>query len=152
MKRKALATSLALGLFLMGLAESIASAADLVSQITGEQLVDVLKEEGYSPKLDKPSVVTMKIEGLKVAFFVADDNSSLQAYAAFKSEKATLERVNEWNADKRYSRAYLDSEGDPVIELDLDLAGGVSKERLADFIQTVRISIPAFAKQMFAED
>jgi hypothetical protein len=51
-----------------------------------------------------------------------------------------LKDVNEWNRTKRYSRSYLDEEGDPFLELDLDLAGGVLKERIVDFLSTCRQS------------
>jgi hypothetical protein len=118
-----------------------------ISRMTGDELAAILKEEGYVPKVEKPSVVAMKIEGYKTLLLIADDHESLQAYAAFKSDKATLHNINEWNKTKRYSRAYIDKDGDPVIELDLDLVGGVQKERIIDFVRTVVISVPAFAKE-----
>ena len=130
----------------------VVSAAEIISRITGQELVTILKEEGFAPTLDKPSVISMKIEGFKVLFFVADDHESIQAYGGFKSEKGTMSKVNEWNMTKRYSHAYLDKDGDPVIEFDLDLSGGVSKKRIIDFIKTVRFSIPIFARHVFGAD
>lgn len=124
-----------------------ASAAETMSRITGQEIFTILKEEGYSPSLVKPSVVAMKIEGMKTAIIVADDNESIQSYTGFKSKNATLHEVNEWNKKKRFSRAYLDNDGDLIIELDLDLSGGISKERIIDFVRTVRTSVPAFVKQ-----
>jgi hypothetical protein len=128
------------------------SAEALISRMTGEELAAILKDEGYVPKLDEPKVLSVKIEGLKAMFFVADDSESIQAYAGFKVAKSSLERINDWNRTHRFSRAYIDSEGDPVIELDLDLAGGVTRERVVDFARTVALSIPAFAKQLDGAD
>ena len=134
-------------------ASAAAAAADrAISRMTGDELAAILKEEGYVAKVEKPSVVSMKIEGYKTLLLIADYHESLQAYAAFKSSKATLQRINEWNKGKRYSRAYIDKDGDPVIELDLDLVGGVQKERIADFIRTVVMSVPPFAKEFLNAD
>ncbi|WP_295388689.1 YbjN domain-containing protein [uncultured Thiodictyon sp.] len=161
MMRKSVSTLAICGLLLIGLppavgAEEASAAAPAangaISRMTGDELAAILKEEGYVAKVEKPSVVTMKIEGYKTLLLIADDNESMQAYAAFKSDKATLHRINEWNKTKRYSRAYIDKDGDPVIELDLDLVGGVQKERIADFIRTVVISVPAFAKEFLNAD
>lgn len=37
-----------------------------------------------------------------------------------------LEHINEWNREARFSRAYVDQDGDAVLEFDLDLEGGVT--------------------------
>lgn len=47
---------------------------------------------------------------------------------SFRSHNVSLEKVNEWNKSKRYSRCYLDKDGEPVLQLDLDLAGGITKD------------------------
>lgn len=130
-----------------------ASGADgVVNRLSGEELAAILKDEGYVPRLEEPLVLSTKIEGLKTMFFIADDSESIQAYAGFTAAEATLEQVNAWNQTHRYSRAYIDAEGDPVIELDLDLAGGVTRERIIDFARTAALAIPAFAKQLGAGD
>jgi hypothetical protein len=130
-----------------------ASGADgVVNHLSGEELAAILKDEGYVPRLEEPRVLSAKIEGMKTMFFIADDSESIQAYAGFAAAKATLEQVNVWNQTHRYSRAYIDAEGDPVIELDLDLAGGVTRERIIDFARTAALAIPAFAKQFGAGD
>ncbi len=33
-------------------------------------------------------------------------------------------KINEWNRDNRFGRAYLDDQGDPFIEMDINLDGG----------------------------
>lgn len=37
-----------------------------------------------------------------------------------------LEHINAWNRERRFSRAYVDADGDAVLEFDLDLEGGVT--------------------------
>ncbi|SDF51902.1 Putative sensory transduction regulator [Thermus arciformis] len=54
-------------------------------------------------------------------------------------------RINEWNREKLFSRAYLDEDGDPVVEADLDLEGGVTDGAIREFLETFRETLEAFA-------
>ena len=51
-------------------------------------------------------------------------------YAGFAGVKPTMDAMNAWNRDKRFGRAYLDSDLDAVIEYDINLEHGVSAENL----------------------
>ena len=64
----------------------------------------------------------------------------MQFYVTFSDVDVTLATANEWNKTKRYSRTYLNEDGNPCLELDLDLVGGVSKERILGFLTTCRAS------------
>lgn len=57
------------------------------------------------------------------------DCEDLNFYAGFSS-KPTLEVINGWNRDKRFSRAYLDEVGDAAVEMDLDMVAGVTPDYL----------------------
>ena len=83
--------------------------------------------------------------GFKTLLF--NKGKNLQFYASFK-KKATLGRVNDWNAGKRYTRAYIDKDGDPVLEADLDLEGGVSYGAVAEFFKTWVTSVKLFAQHI----
>ena len=44
------------------------------------------------------------------------------SYMGFSDAKdVSLDKLNKWNKDKRFARAYKDDEGDPVLEMDVDL-------------------------------
>jgi hypothetical protein len=58
--------------------------------------------------------------------------------------RPTLERINAWNREKRFSRAFLD-DGDPVLESDLGLTGGVTRETVVSFLKTFEVSLSEFA-------
>jgi hypothetical protein len=51
-------------------------------------------------------------------------------YGIATTTKPTLARINEWNQKKRWSKAYIDSDGDPNINFDVNLRGGVSRANL----------------------
>ncbi|MBP7161777.1 YbjN domain-containing protein [Myxococcota bacterium] len=111
--------------------------------------MEILAKEGLVPERAKETVIRVKMDQVGVLFFVSDSKENIQAYAGFESDNTTCAKVNQWNAEKRFSRAYLDDDDDPVIELDLDLEGGITQERLIDFITTVRHSVAGFRKHIY---
>lgn len=65
-----------------------------------------------------------------------DECSTLQFYAGYQTNGRTeLSAINAFNRDTRFGDAYLDEEGDAVLEMDVNLDfGGISRENLADQI------------------
>ena len=76
---------------------------------------------------------------------------NLQLYASFK-KKTSLVRINEWNRDKRYTRAYIDKEGDPVLEADLDLEGGSSMGAVKELFRTWLTCVKLFTEHIGYDD
>lgn len=79
--------------------------------------------------------ITGKIEGItyQVYFRNCTDNTDcedLNFYLGFLDLKPSLELINDWNYNKRFSRAYLDPADDACIEMDVDLVQGVTAEYL----------------------
>lgn len=124
------------------------TAPAVVTQMSLDDLSRMLDAGGYAPKrAQDEDKLRVKIEGLNVLFFVSKDRQSMQAYLGFRQdERTSLEQMNDWNKTHRFSRAYLDGDGDPCLELDLDLAGGVTPARIEDYLLTVKVSVVAFQK------
>jgi hypothetical protein len=59
--------------------------------------------------------------------------------------------VNAWNQRSSLSRAYVNDAGNPYIESDLDVEGGVSIETIRQFIKTFRSTLKAYI-QFLATD
>lgn len=134
----------------LALASAPASASSLIRrEMTLHQARELLSREGYRPEADEQSgVCHFKIMGYRAQLFVLDGGESLQFHCGWTSTDATLRRVNAWNQGKRFSRAYIDDDGDPHLELDLDLAGGVTDDRVVDFLKTCLASLEAFVKEV----
>jgi len=99
---------------------------------------------------DGDPIYLFKLADFKVQiFFYGKDEDgwrSIQFHAGFKGDDSTsLKQINEWNRTKRFGRAYLDSEGDPHIEYDLDFEGGVSETVIDEGLKTFRALLIAFA-------
>ncbi len=134
-----------IGFIMLGmLLPRLAIAADVQEQIfktiSGEQLRSMMADEGYAATIDEDGDLVWKINGFKAQLIIGEGQEAVQFHIAFRDVDVTLAEVNEWNRTKRFSCSYLDDEGDPHLELDLDLAGGVTDARILDFLRTCRIS------------
>lgn len=64
------------------------------------------------------------------------DCTSLQFRAWWDSAGAhSMDAMNSWNRDRRWSAAYLDSRNNATIEFDVNLAGGITAINLDDTMQ-----------------
>ena len=88
---------------------------------------------------------TFRAEGYKVAAFVPDP-TFIELYNAFTDAAPTPTLVNEWNLTNRFSRAYIDKDGNATIEDDLILSGGVTRENLEIFVKTFRDTVSRWAR------
>jgi hypothetical protein len=91
------------------------------------------------------SFFIFRAEGYKVAAFV-NDASSVLLYNVFNDVNPTLATVNEWNQNGSFSRAYINKEGNAVLENDLIVSGGVTHDNLEVFVKTFRDSIARWAR------
>ena len=113
--------------------------------ITSAQLRAILDAENYDYTVDGDGDIVVTMEGLKAFLFVEE---SCITYRLAVSGKADLKFVNAWNSAVRFSRSYLDSDGDPVLELELDLSGGVLRERVIDFLNTCKVSVAMWISKL----
>jgi hypothetical protein len=67
---------------------------------------------------------------------------------AWTGQNVNASDLNVWNRGYRFSHAYIDGDGDPVLEIDLDLAGGICEERIKDFVRTCNASFNRFQTEI----
>jgi len=60
------------------------------------------------------------------------------------TQGVTREKIEEWNQSNRFGYAYLDSDGDPRLDMDVNLFGGVSGKNLDDTIDWWRVMMKKF--------
>ena len=125
---------------------------ELTTRFTDQQLIDILKEEGYeSVKPYKENVLLIKVNGRSLLLFNNDDGD-LQAYYGASGVKVNYEDINEWNRDHRLSRAYLDTELDPVLESDLMSNAGLLPKHVTEFFNVFRQSTDIFRAFLLKKD
>ena len=72
------------------------------------------------------------------------DCTNLMFSARWESDHFTDESMGDWNRKKRFGKAYLDADGNPALELNVNLFGGVSRENLDDTFDWWRLLMAEF--------
>jgi hypothetical protein len=126
-----------------------ASPAVITDALDSSELEGLLKNFGFSFDLIKTDAYMFTLSNTRVILF--NKGTSLQLYAGFHA-KPSLIKVNEWNQMTRFSRAYLDQEGDAIIEFDLDLESGWTREGIQEFIRTFGLVVEAYRMFLSSPD
>ena len=93
-------------------------------------------------------VLVGDMQGYRVLFLVGSmDEGVILAKLALTDHGLTLEDMNAWNREYMYSRVYLDEDNDVILEAELDMVGGVTIDRVVDFVKTFDQSVALFAEQ-----
>lgn len=131
-------------------ADAARAGSGVITKLDAKSAEALFRDLGYTGiEIDSDGDLVVHIQGMRVLVLVGSaDGTSIQMRFAMAGTDATLARVNTWNKTKMYSRAYLDDDGDPVLEAEQDLAGGVTEARLKDFIKTFGISLSTFLKEV----
>jgi hypothetical protein len=125
---------------------------DLLMSVSQSELMAILHSEGYAASIDEDGDLMWKVEGVKTYFFFDHDGKIIKFHVSFSGTDATLMKINEWNSTKRFSRSFLNSNGNPTLILDLDLTGGITKARLLDYIATCKMSLNSWYKQVVKDE
>lgn len=83
-----------------------------------------------------------------------DKCTSLQLRCMFDTDdkEVDLDKVNAWNRDERYTKAYHnEDEGVIALEEDLNVAGGVSEDAVKKYVTEFLKEIPSFNEHMTSE-
>ncbi len=135
----------------------VASAADeIVAATNPDKIFEIAKGYGNAT-LDTDSQgdpkIIGRVEGIKygIYFYGCKDGKActdIQFNAAWSGTQANLKLLNEWNRTRRFGKAFLDKDGDPVLQLSVNLDHGVTRKNLEDtFDWWVRI-VPEFKRQV----
>jgi hypothetical protein len=134
--------------------------AELVNAANPETIKAVVESQGWPATIvanegDDPYIESNR-NGLKflVLFMNCEEGQrckTLQYYMGFSDAKdVTLERLNQWNKEKRFARAYRDEAGDPVLEMDVDLDfAGIPRENVGETFNTWASLMDSFREYVF---
>ena len=125
---------------------AVPAAAQNVRASDPQTIVQALHGAGFKAELGKdgegdPMIVSASSGSeFRVIFYGCTANkncATIQFVSGYEVKTpVTLARINEWNKTKRFARAVLDGEGDPIILMDVDLDdGGLSRPLFIDNIE-----------------
>jgi hypothetical protein len=137
----------------IGLALAVAAAAcavpaqaQMVQAQDPDSVARALQDGGYRAEIGVDGVgdpkITSEVSGttFQVFFYNCTDHrgcATVQFHSGYDLRNpVSLEHLNEWNRSQRFGRAFLDNEGDPILEMDVDLDdGGLSPLLFIDNIE-----------------
>lgn len=127
-------------------------AAEATDRIFPNQMAAILRNRGHRAEVvteNNRTRLRTQIGSRRVTvyFYACNDNGcqSIQYRALFeRNERFTLAFVNAWNYEKRFAKTYLDSDGDLVLEWDVDFDGGVTAGFISESVATFQTMLNAF--------
>ena len=139
---------------------STPARAELVSAKNPATIKAIVEAQGWSAtivsKADADPYIESSRNGLKflVLFMNCEDHrncKTMQYYMGFSDAKdVSLDRFNEWNKSKRFARCYRDDEGDPVLEMDVDVDfAGIPRENVSDSFNTWAALVDSYREFIF---
>ncbi|CAI8161242.1 YbjN domain-containing protein [Pseudidiomarina mangrovi] len=112
----------------------------VITTTSTEQMEQLLKSQGYAYTIDEDGDLVWMHDGYKSIVLISREKNNLMFKAVFTDGGGNLETVNQWNQNVRYSRSYMSDDGDTVLELDLDLDGGVTEQHVIEWLKVCRDS------------
>lgn len=134
------------------------NAQEVITSLSGEELLSIVQELGYRGELGKDSqgepMIRSRAAGSTFTIYFYQCRASknkcehLQFSSAFRmDERPAYEKMNEWNRVRRWARAYLDRDGDPVIQFDVSVQG-VTRDYLRLAFERWELLLGAFKTHM----
>lgn len=121
-------------------------AQDVMTTVSDKHMEGILDGMGLDYTKMKDHTYKFELGSYKVLLFLENDNSDAQLYIGFSDKTVTAKRMNEWNKSKRFARAYVDGDENPVLEADLDFAGGVTDDTIKAWIKLYRGLVSSYVK------
>lgn len=143
--------SVLLALALCAMLPRIAGAQKVLTEVSPMEMTRILTSMGLEVEERKTAEsgpdhpLWFELSGYRTGLFLLNDNTDAQLYAGFRN-KISNEKVNEWNREHRFMRAYRDKDGEAVLEADLDFTGGVTEANLKAWIKLYRDLLIEYAK------
>lgn len=98
-------------------------------------LQKILKGQDINFERIQKDEYKIELEGYN-AFAEISDDGDLFLTCFFESSTVTLEEINTYNADHRWGRVYLDSDGDIAVQTELSFTGGIHLDGIIIHLNT----------------
>jgi len=129
-----------------------------IAQVTSHDANDVLKavqSAGFVATMgtddDGDPRISSRVSDTKflIYFYGCEDNKNCKSIlikAGYDLDTGiTASKVNEWNRNKRFGKAYIDDEGDPYLEMDVNMDfDGLGQKNFADTLDWWRVTVENF--------
>jgi hypothetical protein len=142
-----------------GLTLALAGGAQAQTLLTGADTAEILNAaRGYgaatlTTQSNGDPLINGKIDGITYQILFRNctggqNCEDLNFFLGFVDINPGLEAINEWNYERRFSRAYIDEEDDACVEMDVDLLRGVTPEYLDSQMEIWSFVVAQFSQHV----
>jgi hypothetical protein len=145
-RRAARRVFVVLGFLVLTAAVRPVHAQEVVTSVSDKQMESILASLDLTFTKKSERSWRVELNGKKALLIMASDHTDAQLYIAFGDIQVSTSKMNDWNTDHRFGRAYADSDRNPVLEADLDFAGGVTDGTIKAWINLFSVQITSYQK------
>lgn len=153
-----------LSLAVVSSAIAAGSADAVVERMTPALLERIISDSGYNARLDKdsqgdPMIVADSVDDSFTVLFLGCEKSGaiadrfctdVEFYASYAVDRRpTLMKLNQWNAEQGFGKAYLRDDGKVVLEMPINLAKGVSESFVISSLEWWYSILKTFDRHMW---
>jgi hypothetical protein len=132
------------------------SSPELFTTLKPEDVAGILRDAGYRAEIVKENnrvFVRSGMAGYNVYVYPYGCQEGRCASLQFslgltKNADFTLSMVNKWNQEKRFAKAYLDTNGNLYLESDVYFDGGVTKDTVTAWARLYDSLVGDFRQMM----
>lgn len=125
---------------------------EVYTKFSDQQLIDIVKKKHPTVELiEKGKIRITSDSGIKLVIYNGRDDGSLAFRMYFDGDNTSLKSINKWNATKRFLTAYIDKDGDLVLQDDLHVREGISEAYLLDTLSRTFVATLLFVSEMSKE-
>lgn len=143
-------------LLVLALGIGAAQASPLIDASDPQQILEVAKGFGSAElgtdDVGDPNIIG-RINGTKYGIYFygcsnGRDCTALQFSAGWSGVETNLTEINAWNRDNRLAKAFLDNDGDPRLEMDINAEHGITRANLDNSFEWWQICLREFSSQI----
>jgi hypothetical protein len=115
---------------------------NMIDATSPQALAELLQQQGYRAVVGQDTSGNPKIDSsaagvdYSIYFYGCNNGSDCQSLnfsSGFDLDRGTsFQAMNDWNSSQFFAYAYLDDESDPFLNMDMNLAYGVSADNFVD--------------------
>jgi hypothetical protein len=141
---------LVLALTCLGAAPAVAQRdQEMIHALSTAQLKDLMTTMDLDPRAPRSNGgndgFLFQNHTLVSAIYIQDEGRTLQLIGMLEGVKPGDERINAFNAEKRFARAYV-AEGDLFLQQEIDLQKGVTRANVRAQIELFRLLASNFVE------
>ncbi|WP_185962118.1 YbjN domain-containing protein [Palleronia caenipelagi] len=120
---------------LCALVSACVTATETRQRYSTEELASLLGQSGYEITGQTDKALSLRKNDVPFGLLVFPNGNILAIHGVVTKDLSASD-LNDWNKESVLTRAYIDDEGDPVIEADLRVESGFSAARIRKFTDT----------------